>query len=287
MLLLGIVLFFCLEGLSGFTTKGATVFQRCFIHQSRISPVHVQAQEQSIFGDDRTDPNWWLLFDADQKNVTRTNVVDVNQNTTDSTTVPENWKPNIGAWRTALQPVALAGADNSISSSPSMEQPVVELLNDEVPPTLYQYLNDLKPLGEKHENNVKELWDAMKKNIRRLSEEDLQKVTEAFRIAYIALWGQQTIRSLEISIQRARGTAAVLGQLRADVTIILAGILSDVLVHLDSHPFADTMNEHLQTRFGPEVIDLCLKYNRLPVFMSKKTGILPFPPIALFFPIIK
>ena len=262
--LLGILFVFYVQGMYGFTTR--SVFKSRF--KNRTPPI--QAQDQPIF--DRPDQSW-LLFDADPKNVTTANVVDVNNNNADNAKVPENWKPSVGAWRAALQPVA--STTDAISSPPSIEQPVVELLNDEVPPTLYEYLNGLKPLGEKHENNVKELWDAMRKNIRRLSEEDLQKMTEAFRIAYIALWGRQTIRSLEISIQRARGTAAVLGQLRADVTIILAGILSDVLVHLDSHPLADTMKEHLETRFGQEVIDLCLKYNRLPVFMSKKTGKLP------------
>ena len=267
----GILYFLSVEGLHGFSTR-SSVFRAHFIHKNRV---HAQIQqEQPIFTGDRSDPNWWLLFDGDQKKEIA-NVVDVNNNSTDTTIVPEDWKPNIGAWRTALQPAASV-ADTS-ATPPSTEPPIarVELLNDELPPTLYEYMNDLKPLGEKHENNVKELWVAMSRNIRRLTKEDLVKVEEAFRIAYIALWGQQTIRSLEISIQRARGIAAVLGQLRADVTMILAGILSDVLVNLNSHPFADSMFEHLESRFGKEVIDLCTKYNRLPVFMSKKTDYTP------------
>lgn len=74
------------------------------------------------------------------------------------------------------------------------------------------------------------------------------------------------MRSLEISINRARGTAAVLGELKADVNIVLSAILSDVLAELTS----DKQREQLSARFGEDVILLSENYNKLPVFMSKK-----------------
>ena len=89
---------------------------------------------------------------------------------------------------------------------------------------------------------------------------------EALRVAYISLWGKITMRSLEISINRARGTAAVLGELKTKVNVVLSAILSDVLAELTS----TKQREQLSMRFGEDVIRLSESYNKLPVFMSRK-----------------
>ena len=109
-----------------------------------------------------------------------------------------------------------------------------------------------------------------RRSLKCLSVADVTRVTEALRVAYVSLWGKHTKRSLEVSINRARGTAAVLGELEADLDVVIAAILSDVLSELsDIHQFEGLRSE-LALRFGNDVISLSEKYNKLPTFMSKK-----------------
>lgn len=138
---------------------------------------------------------------------------------------------------------------------------------DKSPPSLKEYFEG-KILGPKHLENIQGLWMLMKNrgSLKHLNEDDIDRVMEALRVAYISLWGKITMRSLEVSINRARGTAAVLGELREDVNLVLSAILSDVMSELTS----DKQREQLSVRFGEDVVNLSEKYNRLPVFMSRK-----------------
>lgn len=99
------------------------------------------------------------------------------------------------------------------------------------PPTLRAYLYGTVQLEGFHAEKVQELWEMIRKrgSLRHLSESDTDRVLEALRIAYVTLYGKVTLRSLEEAINRARGTAAILGELKADVSVVLAGILHDVL----------------------------------------------------------
>jgi hypothetical protein len=71
-------------------------------------------------------------------------------------------------------------------------------------------------------------------------------------------------------MNRARGTAAVLGELEASVDVVLSAILSDVLVELSNDTNNLELRRELSKRFGSQVIALSESYNNLPVFMSKK-----------------
>ena len=60
------------------------------------------------------------------------------------------------------------------------------------------------------------------------------------------------------------------------MNLVLAAILSDVLAQLSSNPtHLGYLRQQLRGMFGEEVIDMCDKYNRLPVFMSKKADYTP------------
>lgn len=187
----------------------------------------------------RSDTTWWQIF-ADEKKFTPPVEDEVK---TFSNVL------NVNAWRTAFVEEATAVVD------------------DETPPSLKEYFEG-KVLGSKHLENIQGLWRLMRNrgSLKHLNAEDLDRVMEALRVAYISLWGKITMRSLEVSINRARGTAAVLGELEADVNIVLSAILSDVLAELTS----TKQREQLSTRFGEDVILLSEKYNKLPVFMSRK-----------------
>lgn len=145
---------------------------------------------------------------------------------------------------------------------------------------------------------------------RHLNDLDTRRVQEALRIAYIALWGRKTARSLEVAINRATGIAAVLGELNANIEVVLAGILYEVFadlryasqLKLESssiegsscfsliHTFTVILISSfynvlggvksqpdevsialLATKFGPEVVSLAEKYTRLPRFLAQKT----------------
>ena len=187
----------------------------------------------------RSDSTWWQVF-AEEKKFTP--AVEVN-------TISFSNVLNVNAWRTVFEEVP----------STSIEE--------ESPPSLKEYFEG-KILGPKHLENIEGLWRLMRNrgSLKHLDVENLYRVMEALRVAYISLWGKITMRSLEISINRARGTAAVLGELKADVNIVLSAILSDVLAELTS----DEQREQLSARFGEDVILLSENYNKLPVFMSKK-----------------
>ena len=190
----------------------------------------------------RLDSTWWQIF-ADEKNL--------------APPVVEQPKfiPDVGAWRAVF-----------------VEEKQAVVVEDESPPTLKEYFDGAKVLGANHENNIQGLWSQMKnrRSLKCLSAADVARVTEALRVAYVSLWGKHTKRSLEVSINRARGTAAVLGELEADLDVVIAAILSDVLSELSDIHQSEGLRIELKLRFGNDVISLSEKYNKLPTFMSKK-----------------
>lgn len=157
------------------------------------------------------------------------------------------WRlPDVGAWRTLVH-----------------EQP------DEEPPTLRAYIYGTIELQASHQNKVTEIWDIIKKkgSMRHLSEDDANRVIEALRVSYVALYGRSTQRSLEPMINRVRGTAAVLGELKADVTVVIAAILHEVIVELSEN---SSVREQLEFRFGKNALNVAEKYSKLPKFMARK-----------------
>ena len=218
-----------------FTTKSTLPNSRRKVEVSTHSDDVVSVDEDYP----RSDSTWWQVF-AEEKKFTP--VVEVN-------TISFSNVLNVNAWRTVFE-----------------EEPPTSI-EEESPPSLKEYFEG-KILGPKHLENIEGLWRLMRNrgSLKHLDVENLYRVMEALRVAYISLWGKITMRSLEISINRARGTAAVLGELKADVNIVLSAILSDVLAELKS----DEQREQLSARFGEDVILLSENYNKLPVFMSKK-----------------
>ena len=205
------------------------------------SIVPIQSSYEVMTADEeypRSDSTWWQIFGDENKKFMPPAEDEVKS-------VPNFL--NVNAWRTAF-----------------VEE--IEEEEDTVP-SLKEYFEG-KILSAKHLENIQGLWSLMKNrgSLRHLNIEDFDRVMEALRVAYISLFGKITMRSLEVSINRARGTAAVLGELRSDVNIVLSAILSDVLAELTS----DKQREQLSIRFGEDVILLSENYNKLPMFMSRK-----------------
>jgi len=140
---------------------------------------------------------------------------------------------------------------------------------DEEPPTLSAYIYGTIEINNAHLHKINELWDAIRKkgSMRHLSDEDSSRVIEALRVAYVALYGKVTQRSLESMILRVKGTAAVLGELKADVTVVIAAILSEVVAELGD---SSSIKKQLEFRFGKDALDVAEKYSKLPKFMARK-----------------
>lgn len=164
--------------------------------------------------------------------------------------------PNFGAWR------AIDKEDVTILSTP--------------PGSLKDYLNGNYELDDTHYSKILDLWNSIKTrgSMRHLSEKDSSLVVEAIKIAYVALWGKRTMRSLEVVINRARGIASVLGELNADVDVVLAGILHEVVSELQTTN-EYVLLEELTANFGKDIIDLAVSYARLPKFMARKADYTP------------
>jgi guanosine-3',5'-bis(diphosphate) 3'-pyrophosphohydrolase len=168
--------------------------------------------------------------------------------------------PDIGAWRTAIPmkgiPLNIALVDDA-NVSP---MPIMSFLYDQA-------------LSPAHECKVSELWGMIKTrgSIRKFTPSDVETVKLAIRVAYVAFWGRKTFRSLEILINRAKGTAAVLGELRAEPDVVVAGLLHDIFSDVTSDEIMTEMKERLIHLFGKDVIALVESYTRLPNFMARKT----------------
>lgn len=150
---------------------------------------------------------------------------------------------------------------------------------DEVedPPTLVQYFGGSRDLKDRHLKTINDLWNQMKKNFKYLNASDMLLVVEALKIAYMGLWGKTTARSLEVSINRAKGTAEVLGNsFNSPVEVILAGILHEILAGVGVlQPELELVKSEILKRFGSDVYSLSETYNKLPKFMSRKVEYTP------------
>lgn len=161
------------------------------------------------------------------------------------------WLPGIDAWRNVVRPD---------------EQ-------DVAPPSLVSYLDGTSKLSDYHVNRVSDLMSNIKRrgSFSKYSKEEADLIAEALRIAYIALWGKKTQRSMEVSINRACGTAVVLGEMEGNgcpLEIILAGILHDVVSECSFDCLA--IRDGIEMRFGARVLNLIENYIKLPKFKALK-----------------
>lgn len=177
--------------------------------------------------------------------------------------------PDLGAWRDVE----------------FIKESLKEADPNAAPPSLKDYLLNNADITDNHKSKINELWMLVKNHgkMKYLDHSEARTVIEALRVAYVSLWGKSTLRSLEVSINRARGTAAVLGELKADTDIILAGILAEVIKELDTQSTKSPLVKDdlkdiiskLEDTFGPDVIALARSYNRLPKFMARKAVYTP------------
>lgn len=239
------LIFFLRSTLDAFVVRNNVASSRSsFVQRFQDdSTAHIADSSEFIIDEEytRTDSTWWQIFSEDKKFPTSVK----------ETSKPESWLPDIGAWRNVFVP-----------------EVVVEGIS---PPTLKEYFEGII-LHQKHEQNIQKLWSQMKnrRSLKCLSNADKTRVIEALRVAYISLWGKLTSGSLEVSINRARGTAAILGELEADVDVVLSAILSDVLKEIPLDDRSKDVSYELSKRFGKDVIALSQKYNKLPTFQSRE-----------------
>ena len=221
------------------------------------------------------NPAWLTIFTPDHK--PQESYVPITTTTigaTKLTTLSENkekiqsigpiskpaWLPSLDAWKSVTQ------HENKIADS--IEIP---------PPTLHEYLYGIREISDAHKLKIHELWMQVKNHgkLKYLDHVEAKKVVEALRIAYLALWGKRTNRSLEVAVNRARGTAAVLGELKATMEVILAGILHEVIKELKTNDENDGVIKSLEALFGSDVIKLSEKYLRLPKFLARNVVYTP------------
>lgn len=162
-----------------------------------------------------------------------------------------SWLPKLDAWKSAF------GTQGTPSTA-----------DIALPISLEQYLSDSRSITGNHINNVEELWLQLKNHgkMKYLTHVEAKLVKEALTIAYVALWGKKTARSLEVAINRARGAAAVLGELKADLEVILASILHEVVRDVPENNF---VYEKIVSIFGMDVMNLSKKYCELPKYMAR------------------
>ena len=218
------------------------------------------SQSQFIMDQD----SWWNLFkplDDDHEMMQLVNnsqaFMDHNSNKNNAVNKVKGvqtrgWVPDINAWREAI-PDAL----------------IQKNLNMICPPLLADYLKGHAKLSENHEEKVEELWISLK-SMRHLNEADTARVIHALRIAYVGLWGKTTTISKDVSINRARGIAAVLVELKSDVDMVIAGILQEVMDELKFDDNYIRVRQELVNQFGFNAINLAEKYCKMPKFLAKK-----------------
>lgn len=165
--------------------------------------------------------------------------------------------PSTKAWMTTLS------LDTATPSAP----PVIVAPPSPQPPDVLKFFQT-GSLDAYHEGKVMELIEKTT-SLTYFTAEDTAMVLQAMRLAYCAFYGKRTQRSLEALINRARGTAAVLGELKADLPVVLAGILHDVLAELPMGEFPFEMRSNLVRMFGFDAITLAEDYSRLPKYQAR------------------
>lgn len=145
------------------------------------------------------------------------------------------------------------------------------LVADDPPPTLLEYLHGKSKLSPFHEIKAMELWSEIRnrRGLREFRLEESARVLEAFKIAYVAFYGKRTLRCSELMIERAKGTAAVLSELKADTDVVIAGILHDLFFSLPKEDIEEVKGM-LRPRIGEDALLLVEKCNRLPKLMAER-----------------
>ena len=172
--------------------------------------------------------------------------------------------PQLNAWQMATgSQFPLSTDSKSLSVTDDLE----------IPPVPVMAFLKTHQLSEAHKAKVHELWLSLKNrgSIRRFSETEKQRVMMALRVAYVAFWGKRTLKSLEVLINRSRGTAAILGELRATADVVIAGILHDIFFEVRSVEYKNALRGYLVRLFGEDAIKLVENYALLPNFMARKT----------------
>ena len=104
-----------------------------------------------------------------------------------------------------------------------------------------------------------------KSSLKYLNSDGIHRIIEALTVVYLEQKREGGSDALESSLDldRALGAAAVLGELKADATVVLATILHDVVSRNAQNV---GLIKAIESRFGVEVVRLCRQYGPLPHF---------------------
>lgn len=185
-------------------------------------------------------------------------------------------------WRNVLGSVPSAAASSLlIDNAPPFipEQAAWRELTDKAadlstPCDLRDFLSGSAEMDAAHSKKVNALWGDLRsrESIQNFSLATQLKIKQALEVAYVALWGKSTMRSLEAAISRASGIAKILAEWKASHVEVLTGVLHEVVRMHSKDP---AIIQRLTEMFGREVIERCKGYNRLPLFMARKTEYTP------------
>lgn len=193
--------------------------------------------------------------------------------------------PVLGAWKTLLKPeqqtISPSSSDDAekriypVLSTPLMntkcQQPMSISTLPPPPPALLDYLYGVIDVSPYHEMAIEALWKEVKKrrSIHFFTPTEVNCVHEAVKVAYVALYGRKTLRSFENCIDRSRGTATVLGELKVDPVLVIASFLHEVFDYVSEKDIT-ICKALLKTRVGAEAVALVEKCYRLPKLRALK-----------------
>jgi GTP pyrophosphokinase len=196
--------------------------------------------------------------------------------------------PVLGAWRSLVEskntlvlaentkqaaPVALFSSSTARNAHTQAKALVMasQQMTPSPPPPLVAFLYGVVDVSPYHEEKIESLWREVKKrrSLHFFTAKENNRVYEAVKVAYVALYGRKTLRSLENCIDRARGTATVLGELKADPVVVIASFLHEVFDYIPEKDIA-ICKALLKTRIGTEAVELVEKCYRQPKLMALK-----------------
>lgn len=169
--------------------------------------------------------------------------------------------PNMKAWE--LMPIL------------EQENKLEKSVEDSKPPELIDYIMWDEAIPTFHEEKINQIVQSLNWENRTVT---LDKVSEAFKIAYVGLWNLKAERTLEPLIKRVEGSVKVLLDLEEKVSvsddILLSAILADVIeryIVKNKDDFERVgFRKKLVEKFGEKVISTGEKYSRLEKFMSQR-----------------
>ena len=190
--------------------------------------------------------------------------------------------PVVNAWQAIMSPEI-----PSLNAWQIVEN-AIENDENEHPPSLYEYLlakpkPSVDSLPKKHRNKINII---ISKVTKYLKHNNKNLVQEALVISYIALY-EKNIRfnnnnaKWEESINRVVGISNVLKDIQADEETLLCGILHDVITMYITEndnnavdlfvPTSAFYKSQLGNIFGENVLNLSLKYSKLPKIVLTRT----------------